>query len=406
MKINLIYSGLSHFLKNVSNLIIIYFFARALSLNEFGVFSYALMIANIYIILFDYGFNYKLTKDMAQDVDAFEKLMQTAFKLKTLLSVLGIISFFILFNLNVWHENYFWIILLLILSSVFVSFANDLNTPFRVLGKFYVETIHYLFYTVFLVGLSLYALAYHGDLISLSLAFLISRFLFFVISFISVLRINNINVFHRFIQNSNLWFELKEGFPYALQIGSSVLMVSIDTLILERYVSSDDIGIYQAGIKIVIAATFFTPVIQNVLLPNYSINIVNNKKLFVLAHNRNTLYCVTLGGLIVAGILASKLTLIEFLFGEKFYFLQEYIIGFTALIILRYFALTHGLVLTVSGNQKKRLISSLFGNFSLIFFGLALIPIFQIWGALWASIISHMIMYGMYFIYSKREVLL
>ena len=115
------------------------------------------------------------------------------------------------------------------------------------------------------------------------------------------------------------------------------------------------------------------------------------------------MYCLLLGGVITAGILITKSTLIRILFGENFDALQDYIIAFAGIIILRYFALTYGLVLTVSGNQKKRLYSTLSGNISLIIFGLVFIPLYQIWGALLASILSHIIMYGMYFIYSKKE---
>ena len=362
------------------------------------------MIANIYIILFDYGFNYKLTKEMAQNLNHFDYLMQRAFKLKIFLSITGLLLFYFLFTLNIWSERYFWIILLLILSSVFVSFANDLNTPFRVLGKFKIETIHYSFYAFFLIGFSLNALHYYGDLFSLSLAFLFSRFLFFIISFISVYKLVKVNVFSNLFKNMNIFRELKEGFPYAMQIGSSVLMVSIDTLILERFASNENVGIYQAGIKIVVAATFFISVIQNVLLPKYSNTILNNKKLFLLEHNRYTKYSLLLGCLITIGILIGNSTLIEILFGENFNALQDYLLGFGVLIALRYFALTHGLVLTVSGNQYERLYSTFSGNISIFLLGLILIPKFQIRGALIASILSHLLMYGMYFYYSRKEI--
>ena len=403
MKTNFLFSSLSQFFKNFSNLIVLIFFAKLLTLNDFGIFSYALAIANIFIILFDYGYNYKLTKEMAQDTNNFDNLMQKAFKVKIILSILGLFCFFIIYASGVWSKEYYWTILLLIVSSVFSSFANDINTPFRVLNKFHIETIHYGIYSLALICLSVFSLLYYEDLFYLALAFLLARFLFFIVSYFNVVRLLNIKVFGNMFKKVNLFFELKEGLPYALQVGSSVFMVSIDTLILERYGTTEDIGLYQAGIKILIAATFFIAVIQNVLLPSFSNYIKNDKMKFINQHNRYTLFCVLLGLVIALGVFFLRNEIIYLLFGENFEKLSFYMVGFSGLIILRYFALTYGLVLTVSGNQNKRLYSTISGNISLIVLGFILIPRYHIWGAMYASIISHIIMYGMYFIYAKSE---
>jgi O-antigen/teichoic acid export membrane protein len=404
MKKSFLFSGLSQFFKNFSNLIILVYFAKILTLYDFGVFSYGLTIANIFVILFDYGYNYKLTKDMAQNENDFEVLMQKAFKMKILLSIFGLFVFFLLCYLGAWEEEYFPILSLLILSSIFFSFANDLNTPFRVLNQFHFETIHYLIYSAILITISLLSLFYYGDIVTLAFSFLIARFLFFLVSYINVIRYVKINVFSNIFKKINFLNEIKEGFPYAIQIGTSVFMVSIDTLILEMYSTPEEVGIYQAGIKMVIAATFFISVIQNVLLPIFSVKIVKDKLDFIVLHKRYTTYCVLLGIIISLTIYVFRNQIISILFDEKFYKLGEFIIGFSILILLRYFALTFGLVLTVSGNQSKRLKSTVTGNLTLAIIGFILIPIYGIWGCLAASLLAHLIMYGMYFVYSKKEI--
>jgi len=404
MKTNFIYSGLSQFLKNFTNLIILIIFAKIFTLGDFGVFSYALTIANLFVILFDYGYNYKLTKELAQNEDIYEVLIQKAFKVKVLLSVFGIILFFTFYFLGAWEEQYFYILFFLLLSSVFFSFANDLNIPFRIANKFHKETLNYLIYSCFLLITSICSVFILGNVIMLSVAFLLSRFIFFIVSYFSVKSFIKLNLFGNFFKKTSLIKELKDGFPYALQIGTSVFMVSIDTIILERYGTVEEVGIYQAGIKILIASTFFISVIQNVLLPILAKEYKLNRSLFISWNKKYTKYCIILGLFAASFVFGFKGYLIQYLFTESFNELNYYMVGFALLIFLRYFALTFGLVLTISDNQDKRLKATITGNIVLIFFGLILIPKYHILGCIIASLIAHVVMYSMYFFYSKKEL--
>ena len=201
----------------------------------------------------------------------------------------------------------------------------------------------------------------------------------------------------------NLLAELKQTFPYAIHIAVGAMYLNIDTIILREFVSNSDIGIYQAGMRAMVAATLGLEILNSVLIPKLSSLVAEKKDQLIKLSTKFNLLTI-MGGIVIALIVnIFSNQLIYLVYGEKFLRLSDYVIYFSIIIFLRYFGVIYGALLTISDKQKIRTYGVLFTLLFIIIVDLFVIPTYELYGALYTLIAAHIILTAIYFYFAYKE---
>ena len=397
MKSNFIFSSLSISSRLLTGFFLIFFLARLLSVEDFGVFTYSLVFANILVLIVEYGYNLKLSKDTAKDTEKISEITFKAVKVKgvlifPLLLVVGVLWCICFIELQT-----FYVLFTLTISAIFNSFANHFLIPYRSINKFNIETIYIFINNLSILCLVTYVAYTYNDLLLIAITFMCIKFLFMIATFFRFKK-----DFGILFDKLNLKKELAETFPYAIHIGVGTMYLNVDTLILKEYVGDYQIGIYQAGMRALGAATIGLAVISTVLVPKLASLSTNRKALVSLATFCNK-YIMIFGLFVALIINLFDKELINLVFGEKFTDLTQYVFLFSVIIFMRYFGSIYGTLLTISDNQKVRTIGVTLTLFLIVILDLYLIPIYGIYGALYSLIIAHVVLNGIYIYFSYKE---
>jgi len=189
------------------------------------------------------------------------------------------------------------------------------------------------------------------------------------------------------------------NFPYFLQFGLGTLYLTLDTLLLKYFVSDQEIGVYQAGIRLALAVTLPIALSNTVLLPkfvrefagdgNYQAEVVGHFVRFASV------------GLVMAGMLAAfGDQLAVLLYGMDFKPLGELMTGFAVVVALRYIGAVPGTMLSASGRQHLRVWALGISLAFLIAGDLYVMPRYGIVGAVWVQAAAHSILILFYLAFS------
>ena len=397
MKSNFLFSFLSTFSRLFSGFFLIFFLARILKVEDFGVFTYSFVFSNILVLIVEYGYNLKVSKDTAKNPENISDITFKAARLKGFLILPLLIVLGALWSFGFIEIETFYIIFILTISAVFNSFANHFLIPYRSVNRFNIETI-YVFTNNLAILISVTLVAYlYNNLLLVAITFVSIKFLFMITTFLRFKK-----DFGFTITKLDIKKELADAFPYAVHIAVGAMYLNVDTIILKEYVGDYNIGIYQAGMRALGAATIGLGIINSVLVPKFSSLSNDKQKLISIASIYNK-YIILFGLLVAVFINVFAEDLINIVFSEKFSDLIQYVFLFSIVIFMRYFGSIYGAILTISDNQKVRTIGVTITLILIIIMDLFLIPIYGIYGALYSLIIAHVVLNTIYVYFSYKE---
>ena len=166
LKSNIFFSTITTMSRLISGFFLIFILARLLTLSDFGILTYSLVFANLLVLIIEYGYNLKLSKDTAKNLNDISILTSTAIKVKLGLLIFVIVILFILGIFEYPDRATYKIIFILSISSVFNSFANHFLIPYRSIDRFDVEAKYAFINSILLFGIvSLIAYSYLYPLI-------------------------------------------------------------------------------------------------------------------------------------------------------------------------------------------------------------------------------------------------
>ena len=395
---NIRYSTITTVSRLVSGFFLIFILARLLTLNAFGILTYSIVFANLLVLIIEYGYELKLSKDTAKNLNEIGILTWRAVKVKLLLLIFVIIILFILGVFSYPDPTTYKIIFILCISSVFNSFAKHFLIPYRSIDRFDVEA-KYVFINNILLFWVVALIAYFSrNITAIALGFLCVKIIY---STFTVRRF--IADFGLKFDTINLFYELKQTFPYAVHIAVGAMYLNIDTIILKEFVTNSEIGLYQAGMRAMAGATIGLGILNSVLIPKLSSLVDGRKDQLIKLSTKFNLFALILGVLtaVIVNIFSNEL--IYLVYGEKFSTLSDYVIYFSIIIFFRYFSVVYGALLTISNKQKIRTYGVLFTLLFIIVGDLFVIPIYELHGALFTLIAAHIILAAIYFWFAFKE---
>jgi len=395
---NIRYSTITTVSRLASGFFLIFILARLLTLSDFGVLTYSIVFANLLVLIIEYGYELKLSKDTAQNLNEISILTWRAVKVKLWLLIFVIIILFILGIFSYPDPKTYKVIFILCIASVFNSFAKHFLIPYRSVDKFDVEAKYVFINNILLFWIVTLIAYYSNNITAIALGFLCVKIIysaFTVQRFIADFGFQSDNV--------NLFYELKQTFPYAIHIAVGAMYLNVDTIILKEFVTNSEIGLYQAGMRAMTAATIGLGILNSVLIPRLSSLVDENKDQLIKLSTKFNLVVIICGIVITFIINIFSNQLIYLIYGEKFIRLSNYVIYFSIIIFLRYFGVVYGTLLTISDKQKIRTYGVLFTLLFIIVVDLFVIPTYELYGALYTLIAAHIILNIIYFYFAFKE---
>jgi len=282
---------------------------------------------------------------------------------------------------------------------IFFHVLNRMTINFYVAAKAYKATTALQLFQFFLIttGVVYFVVMEKEGAIGKFKGVLIGQAVFFVIFFSNYAR-----RFRCHFVFKHVWNSLAYGFPVVLHLIASNLLLFIDRIILERYVPLSDLGIYTFGYQIGLVMGVLVTSINKAWAPSY-FEMMNQKEIDHRYQVRKT-FAVWLTGIGVACLVCSLWSkeILMLLMPEKFYPSARIV----PIIVLSYvFEGVYYFAVIPFFYYKKTLYLPIFtGTVALLNIGLnlILIPSFGIYGAAYATLISHVVLSVCVYLLSRR----
>lgn len=351
-------------LKMFNQLIIFSFIAHIFSIEEFGFIGFSITISTIVANIIDYGYRLKVVKDIAgNEIKNIFSYFHRIFLLKIIFSIFSLLLILIYFLLRDFTNYELIFFSLLIISSSFISFSNLFASYFQAKKNFKIELFSN-FILSFSLFLYLILIFFYKNFLLLSVFYLIGSVGMFIYSFNIFLKKNQFLLKKFFSYKKSDFFLLKkeiiEAFPFSVHVIISTFFANIDIVFVENFCNRQELGIYQAFIKIIFGMTIFSSIASTFLMPLISEKINNFKKSF---HNKLVFYNRILIGIFIFSSIIFYIFsdfFIKILFGKDFLEINKILFYIIFIVFSKYFALIPSIIITSSGNQMQRVKALLF----------------------------------------------
>lgn len=367
---NLILSFFSATAKIIGGIGLVSILARVFSLSDFGDFTYALTVGTVFGLIVDYGFNIKVVKDVSFNQKNVNSIVSITLMSKLLLFVFTVLIFFIADILLKNTKEMIIAELFLFFSLVVFSLTNTLLSVFKG-RKEYMKDLKIVALDNLATFLIVSTVAWTTKSIQITtVSFFLSKLIGLLYSFYIYSKTNKIQLppFKYVLK------DLRQALPYAVHYWVGNLYLNIDTIIMKPIISSENLAIYQSGIRIIIGLGILLTVINSVYLPLLNESLHKNKTLFKTNILKLNVSVIRLSIITIAGMLIFSKTIILILYGNKFLELQEVFWIISLIVGMRIIGASYGILLTISDKQALRAIAGAISIALIIIFDLILIP--------------------------------
>lgn len=368
------------FLGLISNIFIV----RKLSIADFGTYSVALMLIGLFTTL---GFSWSSSSILyfgSREKAKFGNLNKTFWARNIILfsSLIIMTIMFVLFHKQI--NAYIGLdVSLLMLLWLFVSVAEDyLNQYFLAVKRQLLSSV--LSFTAKVIFIILILLI-DFDVRTLLILNIISHAT--VIFYILGINKKDIGSF----EFDKSWFKEVLNFSLWQLFGfSGLYLINFgDTAVIKHFMTTEDVGIYNAAYKLFMAVAGFSFVISSYYASNVTTHFANNnyKKIGTFFY-KDRLYIVALSTMAHVLVMLFAEPIIVTLYGEKY---TEAVSIFNILMIgsiMRYLTVFYMLYYNTNGKHRLQQIINIFGAFLNLGLDIIFIQYFGLVGPAIATTIS------------------
>ena len=379
----------------LTSVVVFIVMARVWGADVFGVFAYPLAIATVAVMVVDYGFGLQVVRSIGTRPDAVEQVMLRSVAAKCLLSLLVAGGALVATPWLADDRGTLALTWLLLVSSLLTSFALLLNLPFRGLGRFADETKVVVLASVIHFAVVVVAVAAGAGPLLVAICFVLSRACYLLLSLSAYRRLVARFDWRRLDGWSGLAM-LRDGLPYGVFVAMGTLYFQIDTLLVQHYLGSRDVGLFQAGVRLLMGALILPEVICNVYLPAISGVAGRNVAETARLGERMTRHLLMLGVIGLAVFWLGSRWIVSGLYGADYASVVPLLPAFGVVLLLRFVASSYGLLLTVGDRQLVRtaVVSAAFVVSLAV--NVLLIPRYGLRGAVLASVVTHAFLLSAY----------
>ena len=382
---------LSQIVTIILGFLYIIYIARYLGTSGFGILSFALAFAGIFVIIVDLGLSMLTVREVSRDKSLAGKYLGNALIIKIILAIVMLLLIVFVVKIINYPQETVYVVYLIGFAFIFGSFSGIFNSIFQAYEKMEFQSIGQII-TSFLMllgvliaiylGLGLYAFASIYLIVNL----IIFIYSFFVCSWKFVLPKIEIDLhFWRLI--------ILESLPFGLTSIFVLIYYYMDTVMLSILIpnSNSIIGWYSAAYRLVTPLTFIPAIFFTSVFPVMSNLYGKSENSLKFAFGRSIKYMIILGIPIATGItiLANKIILL--IYGQSY---------FPSVIALQILIWTIPLIFIdssfaylFSSMNKQATVAKIMGivAFFNILANIILIPIYSYIGACIVTLASDMI---------------
>ena len=358
--------------------------AQTFGKEAFGEFSYYFTIASVIFVLFDLGGEFYQIREFSKA----ERLKN----FNTIFIIKSNIFIFVCFITYLVNDNIYLILLLLsyYIDSLISLFRSSLykNGHYILESKFTI--IEKLIFIV-LVATNLFTIK---SILLMYLAFVISKFIYILILMNRFYEIRYLLHSKKLFSFEFSKYYLFNSWSYILHALLAVVFVQIDIVMLKQMgISFGDIGLYSAAVKIYMTVIIFADILFKLYYPHVAHLVQNGdktalKNLVLKVQNTNLYFSIYFSILTI--LFANEI--ISLSFGEEFIESSKMLILLSIIIILRFSMYTYTAILSSSNLNYIKLYTSLACVITNLVLNYLLIPIYGVYGALIATIVTELIL--------------
>ncbi len=385
--------------KILSGSVVYIVLARLLKVADFGLLSFGVTFSGIIIIISEFGLSIMAQRDIPQHQYPYTAYIANSLVLKIGLGVLASI-------LGLGYLQFFYagenvaIGIIFIIIAVFTANINYFFSVFRALNRFKVESYSSVGYAIAVAVLIACFYYFKKDVFFISLGFLIIRFVQMAV--LCFLCYKSLMPDEIRIDPKMLTVLAKESVLYGLHQIVGVLYITIDSQLIAYFNGNESLGLYQAFFRIILILLFVSDLLNNVFLPYLSFHFGKDFSSYKkIAYSLNRIV-ILLGLFLFVFINLFSSFIVDIIYSEEYKPILVLCLPLSLVMLCRILTSIYGISLTVSGNQRQRLIIVVVSLAVSLSFNLYFIPIYGIVGAAYVSLITHFVLLFMYTYYSTK----
>lgn len=369
-----------------------------MGVDDFGILSFGFSLSALAVIVADFGFSLMVIKDYPQQGANNSKYLLNSMIAKMLLA-LGSGIFFFIYLLVFYNGEWFKVGGLYIVFALVASYTIYLQSVLKVQNRFHKYTESNIVYAL---AVTISVMVYWQlklNLLQLVACLLVSKGIQFLWT-VYLCR----SGFGRFTYDGKLVAKLlKNSWSFGVFGILGIFYFMVDTQIISVYLGAKEVALYQAVFRIILILMVFSDIMSNVLLPYLSFKFFNKENVGELV-SKLFLYLLIIGCSLFLAFTSFKTELLTLLYTPEYLEATVLVLPFSIVVILRTVSTLLGNILTISNRQVYRVITVSISLFVSLLLNLICIPKYGILAAAWISVLVHLILFGMYFAYSRIEV--
>ena len=380
------------------NIVTLGVIARALGVENFGLYSAILALVGLFNFLINFGLNKSLLKFGSTDLKRAEVGFGNALLVKGILIVPTFILVVSVGLLRGYQNEEFLILVFLTLSTLLDSYGNIFGSVRRIKGDFKLVSFFRVVKNIINLGIIYVALSINNSVLSLACATITLS----IIVFIAAL-INTILLLKPRVNLKQLGDFFKSSIIFSLSDFLFNIYGRISIVLLSFFNDLHAVGLLSAAIRFTRVANLFPNQVKFALLPTmYRIlegdKPKKSKKMFEMLFK----YMMILGTPAVILIYFFSGSIIHLVFGEKFNSSIPLVQLFSVFIFMRFIGSPFKLFYLGLHKNKDMLYIQAAASIIIVILNLILIPKYSAYGACYATLISETLFLFLLTAYGKK----
>jgi O-antigen/teichoic acid export membrane protein len=397
-----IYSLISTVVRLATGVVLFVVLAHVWGPEKFGLFMYPFTIAGILVKLVDYGFLLQVARDVGRRTSEAHATMNRALGAKLALVVPAVAVAYVIALVMPGTKGFAPLLVFMMVDAIGTSFVQFFCIPLRALGHFDREArVASLSNGLVFVSVVATVLTGHGPMMAAAVMAGTRAACLFLPwnAYRRLLGAAPRPLFEQQALRASLWI----GFPFCVHATVATLNLQMETLMVQRYLGAGSVGLYQAGMRILLGAVLVGDALNGVYLSAMA-RMTHDRAELTRLGERMTRQLLTVGLLGFGCILATGPLVVRLLFGGKYDALAPLLPYFGLLTFIRYGGVSYGTLLTLSDRQAVR-VAAVCGM-TVLGLGLnaLLIPPFGLMGAIVSAVLGHCVLYAVYVYAARKDV--
>lgn len=401
---NLSWLFVSQIIASICGFIWTILLARYLGVSEYGILGFALSFTGIISILNDLGIGTHIVRHISTDNDSASKYLGNAIPLKSIFSLITFGISLVILILMKCDPLTIKITMLLTIHAAIGSMNGIFNGTFQAFEEGKYQGINNTIYNVLLLIFILIVIFTDTGLFGVAIGYIVARIIGIIYTYFALQK----HIVKPKIEfDKAFWKEITiASIPFALSSLLYLIYYSIDIVMLTGLIGDYATGIYNASYKLISVLTVFYSVYLAVIFPVMSRLFKNDKEILKVSFEKSVKYLTMITIPLAIGTMLYSGDIIRLIYGSEF---DAASAPLSILIWTVCFLFINGAAATLLNSSNKEVavtkVNAIGAAFNILF-NFYMIPHYSYNGAAITTVLSDLLILGLYIYIMNRLNLL